>query len=93
MYWTGRRRDFIYRPIRWVVALLGGKVLRLTLGDATAGNFRQGTAFWENRRFHQWAKDYVQKLRSGFVLVRLRSEEEDRDRTAPSGSRQGFAAS
>jgi len=71
MYWTGAAGLHFIRPIRWVVALLGGKVLRIPLGDATAGKFSAGHRFLGKPRIPiSGAKDFVQKLRAGFVLVR-----------------------
>jgi glycyl-tRNA synthetase beta chain len=70
MYWTGISGLHFIRPIRWIVALLGGKVLRITLGDAVAGKFSVGHRFLGNSKVPiSGAKDYVQKLRSNFVLV------------------------
>jgi glycyl-tRNA synthetase beta chain len=77
MYWTGERGLRFIRPIRWVVALLGGKTLRLTLGDAVAGKFSAGHRFLGKSRVAvSGAKDYASKLRANFVLVRA----EDRRR-------------
>ena len=45
MYWTGAKGLHFIRPIRWVVALLGGKTLRITLGDAVAENATTGHRF------------------------------------------------
>jgi glycyl-tRNA synthetase beta chain len=71
MYWTGATGLHFIRPIRWVVAILGGKPLRLTLGDAAAGNYSSGHRFLGKGKIQvRDAKDYVQKLRSNFVLVR-----------------------
>ncbi len=71
MYWTGMSGLHFIRPIRWVVALLGGKILKVTLGDAEAGNFSAGHRFLGKPRVAiSGAKDYVEKLRSSFVLVR-----------------------
>ena len=71
MYWTGATGLHFIRPIRWVVALLDGKPLRLTLGDAVAGNYSSGHRFLGKPRIQvRGAKDYVQKLRANFVLVR-----------------------
>src|SRR5579863_10011241 len=71
MYWTGATGLHFVRPIRWVVALLGGKPLRLTVGDATAGNYSSGHRFLGKSRIPvRDAKDYVQKLKANFVLVR-----------------------
>jgi glycyl-tRNA synthetase beta chain len=71
MYWTGATGLHFIRPIRWVVALLGGKPLRLTLGDAVAGKFSAGHRFLGKAKIPvSGAKDYAQKLRANFVLVR-----------------------
>ena len=71
MYWTGAAGLHFIRPIRWVVALLGGKPLRLKLGDAEAGKFSTGHRFLGKSKIPvQGAKDYIQKLRANFVLVR-----------------------
>ena len=71
MYWTGATGLRFIRPIRWVVALLGGKPLRFTLGDAIAGNASAGHRFLGKSRIPvRDAADYVQKLKANFVLVR-----------------------
>lgn len=71
MYWTCATGLHFIRPIRWVVALLGGKVLRVTLGDARAGKFTAGHRFLGKSKVPvRSAKDYIQKLRANFVLVR-----------------------
>jgi glycyl-tRNA synthetase beta chain len=71
MYWTGATGLHFIRPIRWVVALLGGKPLRLTLGDAVAGKFSSGHRFLGRAKVPiSGAKDYAQRLRASFVLVR-----------------------
>ena len=71
MYWTGISGLHFIRPIRWVVALLDGKVLNVTLGDAAAGKFSAGHRFLgKSKVIITGAKDYAQKLRTNFVLVR-----------------------
>jgi glycyl-tRNA synthetase beta chain len=71
MYWTGIEGLHFIRPIRWVVAMLGGKPLRFNLGDAVSGNFSSGHRFLGKAKIPVvGAKDYVQKLRANFVLVR-----------------------
>jgi glycyl-tRNA synthetase beta chain len=71
MYWTGATGLRFIRPIRWVVALLDGKALRFTLGDAPAGNSSSGHRFLGKSKIPvRDAKEYVQKLRANFVLVR-----------------------
>jgi len=71
MYWTGSTGLHFIRPIRWVVALLGGKPLRLTLGDAVADRFSRGHRFLGKSRVPlTGAADYAEKLRASYVLVR-----------------------
>ena len=71
MYWTGAEGLRFIRPIRWVVAMLDGKPLRFTLSDAAAGNTSSGHRFLGKPKIPVvGARDYVQKLRANFVLVR-----------------------
>jgi glycyl-tRNA synthetase beta chain len=71
MYWTGATGLRFIRPIRWVVALLDGKPLRFTLGDALAGNSSSGHRFLGKPKIPvRDAGEYIQKLRANFVLVR-----------------------
>jgi glycyl-tRNA synthetase beta chain len=71
MYWTGAEGLRFIRPIRWVVAMLDGKPLRFSLGDAAAGNNSSGHRSLGRPKIPVLgAKDYVQKLRANFVLVR-----------------------
>jgi glycyl-tRNA synthetase beta chain len=70
MYWTGAEGLRFIRPIRWVVAMLDGKPLRFTLGDAAAGSTSSGHRFLGKPKIPVvGASDYVQKLRANFVLV------------------------
>ncbi len=71
MYWTTADGLRFIRPIRWVVAILGGKPLQFQLGDAVAGSNSAGHRFLGKAKIPvSGAKDYVQKLKSNFVLVR-----------------------
>jgi glycyl-tRNA synthetase beta chain len=71
MYWTGATGLHFIRPIRWVVALLDGKPLHLSLGDAVSGDSTSGHRFLGKSKIPvRGAKDYVQKLKANFVLVR-----------------------
>src|SRR5258708_19311506 len=63
MYWTGATGLHFIRPIRWVVALLDGRALRLTLGDAAGGRFSAGHRFLGKARGPgSGATGYVHKL-------------------------------
>ena len=71
MYWTGATGLHFIRPIRWVVAMLDGKSLQFSLGDAVSGDASSGHRFLGKSRIPvRGAIDYVQKLRANFVLVR-----------------------
>jgi glycyl-tRNA synthetase beta chain len=71
MYWTGADGLRFIRPIRWVLAILGGKPLQLTLGDAAADRFSRGHRFLGKAKIPiAGVKDYADKLRAGYVLVR-----------------------
>lgn len=70
MYWTGIKGLHFIRPIRWVVAILGGNPLQLRLGDAVAGHVSSGHRFLGKAKIQVTAKDYVQKLKANYVLVR-----------------------
>jgi glycyl-tRNA synthetase beta chain len=70
MYWTGATGLRFIRPIRWVVALLGGRTLRFTLGDAVAGNSSAGHRFLGKPKVPITGhKDYARKLKANYVLV------------------------
>ncbi len=71
MYWTGAEGLHFIRPIRWIVAMLGGKPLRFSLGDAVAGNSSSGHRFLGKSKIPvRSGADYIQKLKDNFVLVR-----------------------
>jgi glycyl-tRNA synthetase beta chain len=71
MYWTGAEGLHFIRPIRWVVAMLGGKALRFSLGDAVAGRDSRGHRFLGKQKIPvHGARDYVQRLKANYVLVR-----------------------
>jgi glycyl-tRNA synthetase beta chain len=71
MYWTGIKGLHFIRPIRWVVAILGGKPLQVKLGDAVAGHATSGHRFLGKSRIAvTGGTDYIQKLKANYVLVR-----------------------
>src|SRR5207302_8414157 len=45
MYWRGASGLRFIRPIRWVVALLGGRALRLEIAGVSAGTATAGQRF------------------------------------------------
>jgi glycyl-tRNA synthetase beta chain len=78
MTWTGLEGARFIRPIRWIVALLNGKLLKFSYGGVTAGDTTRGHRFLGSAaiRVKDFA-DYEKKLRSNGVLIR---PEERRDK-------------
>jgi glycyl-tRNA synthetase beta chain len=71
MYWTGIAGLHFIRPVRWIVALLDGKIVRFELAGIRAGNATAGHRFRGiSKIILRGPKDYVSRLRSNFVLAR-----------------------
>lgn len=71
MYWTGPGGTHFIRPIRWIVALLGGKPIHFSLGGVVAGRHSAGHRFLGKPRISlAGVRDYETKLRANFVLPR-----------------------
>ncbi len=71
MTWTGLDGARFIRPIRWIVALLGGKPLKFTFGGIPAGDVTRGHRFLgaSEIRVRDFA-DYEKKLRANGVILR-----------------------
>ena len=70
MYWTAKNGARFIRPVRWIVALLDGKVIPCRYEDVSSGDVTEGHRFLGHSRVKVIApKDYVVKLRRNFVLV------------------------
>ena len=71
MVWTGVHGPRFIRPIRWIVATLGGKVVPCNYADVRAGNRTDGHRFLGNRNVGVTGpKDYEARLKQNFVLCR-----------------------
>jgi glycyl-tRNA synthetase beta chain len=71
MYWTGIAGLHFIRPVRWIVALLDGKVVRFELAGISAGNLTAGHRFRGKSKIAlRGPKDYAPRLRANFVLAR-----------------------
>ncbi len=71
MYWTGVGGPRFIRPIRWVVALLGGKPIPFELAGVNAGKYSAGHRFLGSSRIPiAGVRDYEKKLAANFVLAR-----------------------
>ena len=77
MTWTSLAGPRFIRPIRWIVAVLDGKPLKLSVagipaGDATRGHRFLGSGAIRVKNF----ADYEKKLRSNGVIVRALERQE-----------------
>jgi glycyl-tRNA synthetase beta chain len=71
MYWRAGKPERFVRPVRWVIALLGSKVVPLEIAGIAAGKQSRG-----HRVLHSGkpvllakARDYSEALRKAFVVV------------------------
>ena len=71
MYWTGAHGPRFIRPIRWIVALLDGKVIPFSFAGVEAGNHTNGHRFLGKKHLPvKSPADYEAKLKKSFVLCR-----------------------
>jgi glycyl-tRNA synthetase beta chain len=69
MYWTGKGGPRFIRPIRWIVALLGPKVVPFELAGVKAGNITTGHRQLGKKKIRVTVESYQQQLRENYVLV------------------------
>lgn len=71
MYWTGKRGARFIRPIRWIVAILDGKIIPFEFEGVVSGNRTHGHRFLARAKEIRIgaARDYLPRLRSNFVLA------------------------
>jgi glycyl-tRNA synthetase beta chain len=71
MHWTGIGKARFIRPVRWIVALLDGKVVPFSFADVAAGSHTEGHRFLGKAKIVlSGPQDYEPKLRKNFVLCR-----------------------
>jgi glycyl-tRNA synthetase beta chain len=71
MIWTRAQSPRFIRPIRWIVALLDGKVISFSYADVQAGNHTDGHRFLGKKRIPVSSPgDYEAKLKRNFVSCR-----------------------
>jgi glycyl-tRNA synthetase beta chain len=69
MYWTRSDSRRFIRPIRWIVALLGGRVVPFSFADVHAGNHTEGHRSLGKKSIAvSGPDDYEDKLKKNFVL-------------------------
>lgn len=71
MTWTGLSGPRFIRPIRWVVAVLDGKPLKLSVAGVPAGNSTRGHRFLGSGKVRvSGFTDYEKKLQANGVIIR-----------------------
>ncbi|MGH9775513.1 MAG: glycine--tRNA ligase subunit beta [Candidatus Acidiferrales bacterium] len=71
MYWESSAGPRFIRPIRWLLALLEGKVIPFAIAGVKAGNVTSGHRFLGKQHIIVTsAKEHVTRLRKNFVLAR-----------------------
>ena len=71
MTWTGLSGPRFIRPIRWVVAVFGGKPLKVEVGGIAAGNSTRGHRFLGSPAIRvSNFQDYEKKLQTNGVIIR-----------------------
>lgn len=91
MRWGARALRFA-RPVHWVLALYGGRVVPLKIEDIESGNTSRGHRFMSPTSFTvESFSDYLQKTRENFVIVdpgerkRIILEEAEKEAQAAGG--------
>jgi len=71
MYWRPAKPERFVRPVRWVVALLGSKVVPLEIAGIAAGKKSRGHRVLHGEKpvAVSQASQYVEKLRAAYVVV------------------------
>ena len=90
MTWTGLDGARFIRPIRWIVAVLEGKPLKLSVGGIPAGDTTRGHRFLgaNSIRVKSFA-DYEKKLYANGVIVRPRKREEKIEKELAAHAKRG----
>ncbi|HXI41744.1 MAG TPA: glycine--tRNA ligase subunit beta, partial [Bryobacteraceae bacterium] len=69
MYWAGKNGPRFIRPIRWIVALLGGDVVPFKIADVESGNVSAGHRQLGASRVAVTIDTYESKLRENGVIL------------------------
>lgn len=81
MTWTGPDGARFIRPVRWIVALLGGKPLKFSFAGIPAGDLTRGHRFLGAGEIRvRGFADYEKKLRANGVIVRASERREKIER-------------
>lgn len=69
MYWTGKGGPRFIRPIRWLVALLGARVVPFSLAGVRSSVYSRGHRRLGKKKVRVSIAGYEQELEKNFVLV------------------------
>ena len=69
MYWTGKGGPRFIRPIRWLVALFGARVVPFELAGVRSSAYSSGHRRLGRKRVRVTIAAYEQELENNFVLV------------------------
>ena len=76
MYWRGKSAERFVRPVRWMTALLDGKVVPVEFGGVTAANRSRGHRILSHGDIIlNSEKDYAERLRAACVVARQSERE------------------
>ncbi|NPB07952.1 MAG: glycine--tRNA ligase subunit beta [Aquificae bacterium] len=68
MRWTSSRRITFSRPVRWILALFNGQVLKLRFGEVESSNRTKGHRFLGREVELTREEDYERLLKENFVI-------------------------
>ena len=90
MTWTGLEGPRFIRPIRWIVAVLDGKPLKLHVAGIAAGNATRGHRFLGSSAIRvRNFLDYEKKLHANGVIIRSARRQEKIGRELEAFARRG----
>jgi glycyl-tRNA synthetase beta chain len=90
MTWTGLDGARFIRPIRWILAVLDGKPLKLSYGNVNAGTTTRGHRFLGAAEIPVRSfADYEKKLRANGVIVRPSERREKIERELAAHAKKG----
>lgn len=69
MYWTGKGGPRFIRPIRWMVALLGGQVVSFEFAQVKSGNVTSGHRRLGASEIPVTVANYEEQLKKNFVVL------------------------
>jgi len=76
MYWTGKSGPRFIRPIRWIVALLGGEVVPFEIAGVKSGNVTSGHRILGAPQIPVTIANYEDELEKNFVILNAKDREE-----------------